>query len=38
MLIQKQAGSKDFNYNLKVNGKTQPELLLTGDKELIINF
>ncbi len=38
LLIQKQGGSKDFNYNLKLNGKTQPEIILNGDKELNISF
>ena len=38
MLIQKQAGTKDFVYNTKINGRVQPELILTGDKEMTWSF
>jgi hypothetical protein len=34
LLIQKQAGSKVFPYRITINGKSQPELLLSSDKQL----
>lgn len=34
LLIQKQGGSKIFSYNLTLNGRTKPEVLLSGDTEL----
>jgi hypothetical protein len=38
LMIQKQAGSKDFFYDITVNGKSQPELILNSDKELAIPY
>lgn len=38
LLIQKQAGAKDFFYQITVNGKAQPELKLNSDKELSISY
>ncbi|TSC88356.1 MAG: Uncharacterized protein G01um101416_24 [Microgenomates group bacterium Gr01-1014_16] len=38
ILIQKQAGSKPFPYNIKVNGRSHPELLLSSDKELSLPY
>lgn len=38
MLIQKQGGSKTFPYTLSVNGKTKPEVLLSGDKDLSYSY
>ena len=34
LLIQKQPGSKVFPYRITINGKSQPELLLSSDKQL----
>ena len=33
ILVQKQAGTHDFVYNFKINGKAQPEHLLKADQE-----
>lgn len=33
ILVQKQAGTKDFVYNFKINGHAQPESILSADKE-----
>jgi hypothetical protein len=38
LLIQKQAGTKDFSYKITVNGKAQPELILNSDQELSIAY
>ena len=35
MLIQKQGGSKNFNYTFKINGKAYPEFLLSADHEFV---
>lgn len=34
LLIQKQAGTKDFKYTIKINGKKKSEFKLDGDQEL----
>ncbi len=38
ILIQKQAGAKDFPYTITINGRKQPEILLSSDKELLFSF
>lgn len=38
LLLQKQAGAKDFPYQTSINGKAQPETILDGDKELNFAF
>ncbi|MBP9781911.1 DUF4012 domain-containing protein, partial [Candidatus Woesebacteria bacterium] len=38
ILVQKQAGTKDFIYNFKINGKSQPEHILSADKEFVFNY
>lgn len=38
ILVQKQAGSKDFVYNFKINGHAQPENILTADKEFDFTY
>ncbi|MBI2008535.1 DUF4012 domain-containing protein [Candidatus Amesbacteria bacterium] len=38
ILIQKQAGSKPFPYNITINGRSHPELLLSADKELSLPY
>lgn len=37
-LIQKQGGTKDFSYNVTINGRKQPELILSADKELLLQY
>lgn len=34
LLIQKQGGSKTFPYNLSINGRAKPEILLSGDTDV----
>lgn len=38
LMIQKQPGTKDFNYEIKVNGKTESKFPLDGDKELNLSL
>ncbi len=38
LLIQKQAGAKDFPYQITINGHAQPELILDADKELMLSY
>lgn len=38
IMIQKQPGTKDFNYEIKVNGKTQAKFKLDSDKELNLSI
>jgi hypothetical protein len=38
LLIQKQAGAKDFAYKVSVNSKTQPEIILDSDREIIAAY
>jgi len=38
LLIQKQAGSKNFPYNLTLNGRKHPEILLDMDRELSLAY
>lgn len=38
LLLQKQAGSKNFPYEVSVNGRKQPEIILDADKELVISY
>ena len=38
LMIQKQGGSKEFPYLITINGRKQPELILSSDKELVINY
>ena len=35
LLIQKQGGTKDFPYTIKINGKSYPEILLSKDNDLV---
>lgn len=38
LLLQKQAGAKDFSYQTSINGKSQPEIILNGDKQLHFTY
>jgi len=38
LLIQKQAGSKAFPYEIIINNKKQPEVILDSDKELLLSY
>jgi hypothetical protein len=38
LLIQKQAGTKNFPYKVTVNNKTQPEIILDADKEISVSY
>ncbi len=38
LLIQKQAGSKNFPYKVTINNKVQPEVILDSDKEMTLTF
>lgn len=38
LLIQKQGGSKSFPYEITINGRSQPELILDADKELNLSW
>lgn len=38
LLIQKQAGAKDFPYVVTINGKKQPELILSSDRDITLAF
>ena len=38
ILIQRQAGAKDFFYKTKLNGKQLPEVLLTEDQDLTYSY
>jgi len=38
LLIQKQAGSKDFPHTISVNGRNQPEIILVSDKEISVAY
>ncbi len=38
ILIQKQGGSKNFPYSLKIGQRTQPEIILDSDKDLTLSY
>lgn len=38
MIIQKQGGIKVFPYTISINGKSQPEILVNADQDLVINY
>ncbi len=38
LLLQKQGGSKNFSYRLTVNNQKQPEIILDGDKDILVSY
>jgi len=38
LLIQKQSGAKNFSYKTTINGKALPEIILSGDTDIVYPF